>query len=81
MRKLKVFGGNLDGITRQIMACYSLKNCADNIKRIQGYCQYYYIKDYWAETGNDNEIEVALKNPFALITLKKFTTEIIKIEK
>ena len=81
MRKLKVFGGNLDGRNRQIVACYSFKNCADTIENIRGSCSYSYIKDYWCETGNKNEIEVALKNPFALITLKDYSQEIIKIEK
>jgi hypothetical protein len=82
MRKLKVFGGHLGGRNRTIVACYSLKNCADTIAKIQHRSnQYHYIKDYWAETGNENELKVALANPFVLITLEEYTDKIIKIEK
>lgn len=65
MRKLKVYGGNefyrLESGLKQlrtIIATTSQKEVA----RIMN-ISLYEVKTYWAETGNDGELSVALLNP------------------
>ena len=59
MRKIKVFGGSPEGTYILLCACYSLKNYSD----ITGY-SYYWARDYACETGNEEDIKLAMKTPF-----------------
>lgn len=59
--KLKVYGGNIfvRGVQRRaIVAASSQKEVA----RIIG-CPLYEIREWWCETGNNRELDVALAEP------------------
>lgn len=53
-RKLKVYGGNLDGRHRVIMACHSFKEFSA-ITRVG--------RDFGCETGNPEEVTQAMSEP------------------
>lgn len=64
MARIKVFGGNLikRGVqSRFIVATTSVKSAAE----ITG-CSMSEIRNYWSETGNKKEIDVATSKPGAL---------------
>lgn len=58
MSKLKVYGVNYDGRTRRIVAATSQKKAAE----LTG-VSFYSFSNYGCETGNKEEIEIAMKNP------------------
>lgn len=57
-RKLKVYGGCLDGKNRVTVASSSLKEAA----RLFG-VSYYSASNYVSDTGNAGEIEEAMREP------------------
>ena len=66
MRKLKVYGGNIDGIRRGILAFETKKEAIKILKMSM-----YEFNLYWGETGNDEEIKIAISKPGVV-----FVTEI-----
>jgi hypothetical protein len=58
MRKLKVYGGCLDGMNRTIVAATSKKIAAQLCK----VC-YNHFNSYATETGNKEELDIALSSP------------------
>ena len=67
MKKLKVYGGSFiirGKQMRSIIASSTIKQALEVLKDV---CiNYSYFKDYWCETGNEKELEEALKQPYTL---------------
>jgi len=57
-RKLKVWGGNWDGQKRGLVAAHTKKEA---LEIINGHCYLSmgHFNDYWAETGNEEELALA----------------------
>jgi hypothetical protein len=57
MRKLKVFGGTLDGVARYVVFAYGFRHAADVIASNTTHSpSVYFLRGYWSETGNRDEI-------------------------
>ena len=66
MKTLKVYGGlrfNKAGKQERVICAV---NSQREVAKLTGE-SLYYIRDYWAITGNDEEIKQALANPHQLI--------------
>ncbi len=62
MKKLKVYGGQTFALgyqTRTVVAARNQQEVADI-----AHCSLYHVRGWWAETGNKEEIRLALKNPW-----------------
>jgi len=68
-RALKVYGGNVRGQWRGVIAASSGR---DAMRRIHDDNGYYvgaaHFRDYWCETGNETEIAQAMSEPGTLFT-------------
>jgi hypothetical protein len=61
--KLKVFGGCFDGKNRVICAAPSQKACVENLKAAGVNVSLHYFREHACDTGNEEELEIALANP------------------
>lgn len=69
MSKLKVYGGNLEGRNRAIIAATSMKAAVQVIKDAYFYrMSLHEFRNYWCETGNEEEIRVAKASPGTLFS-------------
>jgi len=58
---MKVFGVNLDGKSRGIVAAETQKKAAELFK-----ITIYHFREYGCETGNKEEIDLAIKEPYTV---------------
>lgn len=66
-RKLKVYGGNLDGTYQGVIAATSAKHAIFVIEASGGgRMSARYFRDYWCETSNPEQVAVAMAEPGVL---------------
>ena len=66
MRALKVYGGAFDGTYRYIVAARSQKAACEALNVAGLPLSLYAFREYGRETGNDTEIELAMRAPGAV---------------
>lgn len=65
VRRLKVYGGlvmRADGQKRAVIAAHNAQEVADAVGATA-----HYIRGYWSETGNEEEITQAMASPGTLL--------------
>lgn len=70
MTKFKVYSLNLDGVHRGIVAAPNLKVAAACLK-----VSLYYLRLHGSETGNHEEIQQAMEEPYVAWKRKDFTKD------
>lgn len=65
MKKLKVYGGSCCGNHREIVATRTKRKAMELFG-----ISYSHFKDYYSETGNKNEIEIATSKPNIIFRTK-----------
>ena len=63
-KKLKVYGGCFDGLTRKIVATNSMRH-AGELFGVSAYA----MSGWCSETGNDVELDVALASPYTVFQI------------
>ncbi len=80
--KLKVYGGNFDGVNRVICAAPSLAAFHREMKAAGIASSMYHTRNYTCETGNEEELNLALSDPLAVFRKRdNFSGVFVKLEK
>jgi len=67
-RKLKVYGGHVDGQNRLIVAATSMAAAHKMVQEFHRGCSLHYMRSMWCTTDNPQELQTALARPGVLFT-------------